>query len=613
MPQQITTRAANKNRHPGAPDLPTARRSSKVVQEERTTLAAAAAVARKERQKNIRLTADIEDQLQSQIKTQCTNFQNPTSATAKTSKPLPVPMLVSDHTIGRAPTFQHVPARAGGDGESQGAETEKASDTKAESTNGRVVYSTEPASDVANSGSEDEVSDAGMTKRPAKVTRKLIQAARVGSRKHGNKSEAAVASIHPGKRKLKRKGATFLGPSAPKKVKLQNPSGLTDRYQRGRKEGKPADSQQECHTEGETRERKSHGGDQLEGGVSFKFGGLADEQEKTWQAAKTQSAAGPISVTKIVANAPQERLHHSAPISTATTTKSRPSHQSLPEGSAAQFMKIFIPLLRLYCGTLENPWMLPDRFVDKLQDLWDHVMLDWPHWFDEDDSIYRLCMQKIYEWRAHLGKTGIDAIEEMWGTDLKYENMDERQAYVKFALGPSLPFMYGKVEFLGADHYKASKSFRSQLVLQTFASHLRDVAAVDNDTYHKLIGNAMPKGALVLAVTSVERALTMYSTGVKEVPGKRSEASFSDIVWGTKTLWYTRSISRIGEAKFGEIINGAREYCNAAVRSRQAQVSQHVSAADDTDMLDDRALITVSSDIEAESDSHDEAPGRARA
>lgn len=73
-------------------------------------------------------------------------------------------------------------------------------------------------------------------------------------------------------------------------MKLQNPSGLTDNYQCAHKAGKPADSQQERHTETETRVHKSHGGDQLEGGVSFTFGGLADEQEKTWQSAKTQSA-----------------------------------------------------------------------------------------------------------------------------------------------------------------------------------------------------------------------------------------------------------------------------------------------------------------------------------
>lgn len=124
MPQ-ISTRAANKNRHPGVPDLPTARRSSKVVREERTALAAAATAARKEQQVSIRLTAEIEDQLQSQMKTQHTKFLNPTSAAAKVLKPLPMPMPAPDNAIGRVPASQRVPAQAEGEGESRDAETEK--------------------------------------------------------------------------------------------------------------------------------------------------------------------------------------------------------------------------------------------------------------------------------------------------------------------------------------------------------------------------------------------------------------------------------------------------------------------------------------------------------
>jgi len=73
-----------------------------------------------------------------------------------------------------------------------------------------------------------------------------------------------------------------------------------------------------------------------------------------------------------------------------------------------------------------------------------------------------------------------------------------------------------------------------------------------------------------------------------------------------KVLWYTQSILKIGEGKFGQILNRTWKSCNIAVQSRQAQVSQHVlttNIVNDTDMLDDHALIAVSSDIEVESDS----------
>ncbi|KAI9566607.1 hypothetical protein HD554DRAFT_2040157 [Boletus coccyginus] len=119
------------------------------------------------------------------------------------------------------------------------------------------------------------------------------------------------------------------------------------------------------------------------------------------------TTVGPTTVTKIITNAPQERLRH-----------------------------------------------IPDRFVEKLQELWNHVMLDWPHWFDEDDSLYRLCMQKVYKWHVHIGKASIDAIENMWILDPKYEDLEEYKAYVEVMLGLSLSFMYGKIEYIGAKHYK---------------------------------------------------------------------------------------------------------------------------------------------------------------
>ncbi|KAI9569313.1 hypothetical protein HD554DRAFT_2038258 [Boletus coccyginus] len=174
-------------------------------------------------------------------------------------------------------------------------------------------------------------------------------------------------------------------------------------------------------------------------------------------------------------------------------------------------------------------------------------MLNWPHWFDKDNSLYQLCMQKVYEWHVHISKAAIDAIENMWVSDPKYEDPKKCKAYVEFALGLSLPFMYGKIEYIGVEHYKI---MQCQGVCLVLAGHI------------------------------VECALTIYSTGVKKMPGK-------------------------SEGKFGQILDGAWKYCNTAVQSKQAQVSQHVlttDTVDDTDMLDDHVLIAVSSDIEVESD-----------
>ena len=104
----------------------------------------------------------------------------------------------------------------------------------------------------------------------------------------------------------------------------------------------------------------------------------------------------------------------------------------------------------------------------------------------------------------------------------------------------------------------------------------------------------------------VERVLTLYSTGLKGVPSNRSEASFSDIGWGTKTQSYTQSIMKVSDGEFAQIINGAWEYCNTANHSRQARLFHNGLTAGEVNMDNDWAMIVVSSDIEAESDGEGE-------
>lgn len=65
---------------------------------------------------------------------------------------------------------------------------------------------------------------------------------------------------------------------------------------------------------------------------------------------------------------------------------------------------------------------------------------------------------------------------------------------------------------------------------------------------------------------------------------------------------------KVGDRKFDQIVSGAWEYCSTAIHSRQAQAAHDVSesATGEANMDDDQALIAVSSDIEADSESDDE-------
>ena len=66
-------------------------------------------------------------------------------------------------------------------------------------------------------------------------------------------------------------------------------------------------------------------------------------------------------------------------------------------------------------------------------------------------------MQRIYEWRNHIGNVAIEAIKKLWAADPKYQSSQERAAYVEDALSPALTFLYRDVEKLNEGTFAVSK------------------------------------------------------------------------------------------------------------------------------------------------------------
>ena len=96
----------------------------------------------------------------------------------------------------------------------------------------------------------------------------------------------------------------------------------------------------------------------------------------------------------IVPDAPEKRLEHSNTIANATSSaKLRPSRQDLPPGAEQCFWNYFIPLVRQFAGTLDNPWST-EGMIAPMQAMWDITMAgrpEWEHEFSEDnDPVYRL-------------------------------------------------------------------------------------------------------------------------------------------------------------------------------------------------------------------------------
>ncbi|KAG9318977.1 hypothetical protein JVU11DRAFT_1093 [Chiua virens] len=139
MSKHIITHVTNKNQHPGTPDLPAPWHSSQVIQEEHAAHNLALMAARLQQQEHIHQAAEIQDQLHKQSKTQCTKFQNPTTAVTRSVKPKLKTATKSDGAISSIQTLSHVQGCNEGDGESQEVGSEKGTGTSIHEANTRML------------------------------------------------------------------------------------------------------------------------------------------------------------------------------------------------------------------------------------------------------------------------------------------------------------------------------------------------------------------------------------------------------------------------------------------------------------------------------------------
>ncbi|KAG6369258.1 hypothetical protein JVT61DRAFT_15530 [Boletus reticuloceps] len=415
--RHITTRATNRDRHPGIPDMPALRRSSEAVQNDLATQKATAMEAQAQQQQNIRCVAVIENELQERSVQRRAAFAKPTSKIAsqpkRSSTVLNIAATPRGRRLERTEMILDVTATPHGEVEARdtahmvGKDAEKlveldGSETKKEGDSLFIVDSdmAEEGSDVDNHHVAASQAAPRKSAKKGKAVRGDIETAR---KQLASKNNANVTHHQVG---LKRKGEDVdvrgLGRSQPvdmhhsKKAKLQV-SGLKPQYGRLYK---GSDKKSVMNAVNET-DHAAAPDDQAVDLVSF--GGLPDEEEKRWWAPSTTvsgtlhkpaKALPNTKLTKIVPDAPQSRLEHSNTIANATSSvKTRPSRQDLPPGTDQRFRKYFIPLVRQFAGTFENPWST-EGMIAPMQAMWDATMAgtpEWAHKFSEDDDpLYHL-------------------------------------------------------------------------------------------------------------------------------------------------------------------------------------------------------------------------------
>ncbi|KIM70174.1 hypothetical protein SCLCIDRAFT_19106 [Scleroderma citrinum Foug A] len=228
------------------------------------------------------------------------------------------------------------------------------------------------------------------------------------------------------------------------------------------------------------------------------------------------------------------------PIIPRTSSK---SNAKLPAEITPQFLEVFILTLLAYCGTVPNPWYLPHPLQDIIANLWPAVFPQIPY----NEQLYgsgTSARQRIYDWHSTFVLTA-DRVTATWFDSDEFSGDESRAVWANWATDESLgfPFVFKYLKL----NDRGVGAFRAPLVLQTLACHYAKTAnAVSCPQV-----NTYPHGALTLATTAVERAISMWAKfGRRTEESKKVAGHFSGSP-DSHTAWEEIEDGALEFAKFG--------------------------------------------------------------
>ncbi|KAH8980733.1 hypothetical protein EDB86DRAFT_3087613 [Lactarius hatsudake] len=304
------------------------------------------------------------------------------------------------------------------------------------------------------------------------------------------------------------------------------------------------------------------------------------------------------------------------------TVSKKPRNDGLPaQVNNDWFRRTFVTTYMAFVGQTNDPWEVPVRqSVQVMQKIWDATG-GIEYEITSKTAIYQKTVQRLTDsWRSSIGSAGIAALMAFFDSHQDFRDSDEeRMKFAKNHLN-SLRFLY---KDSGHDDKKKWKGlFRSPLVLQTFAAHLTAIkGSVRVSGLHDHQSTPAAVGGLGLAAASVERALTLVSTGVLtftiarasngktiKFPKTRDLSSgkcsthktdFSEATWGKDTRAYATSARSLTKVKFEAIIQDAQQFVKLA-RSRKKRSAEAMDVDGD---CNERACLVDNSDLGSDSGS----------
>ncbi|EIW77687.1 hypothetical protein CONPUDRAFT_156873 [Coniophora puteana RWD-64-598 SS2] len=253
----------------------------------------------------------------------------------------------------------------------------------------------------------------------------------------------------------------------------------------------------------------------------------------------------------------------------------RSMYADLPFVNEEGFKRRWEVVIRRTCnwaGTVDDPWGTnthPD-LSHTIQAAWAAAFADHPRpdvrIFNTDGNqvILKLVTDSLNTWRSEFGKRAIKLLHNFFQSSLTHKDLqDKRAKWVSLMSAspgdPRPPFLYA------APHDRTG-AWRSPLVLQTFALHIRRAAVPTawgaaaasghGDKPHAQAAEdrlpPFPVGALALSAAAVERALFVFKDGDNAKEKRGSDGSRLKIpgvsfdgMWAPRTSEFVKKGTKI--------------------------------------------------------------------
>ncbi|KZT23684.1 hypothetical protein NEOLEDRAFT_1179906 [Neolentinus lepideus HHB14362 ss-1] len=195
----------------------------------------------------------------------------------------------------------------------------------------------------------------------------------------------------------------------------------------------------------------------------------------------------------------------------------RVKNNEMPNGIATSpfWLRAFIPTLIRYMATQLDPWSADDKkLVPVMQDAYNAIFRSkhGPLLIEAKSAIYKRAIQKLYEWRTHIGNGALQVVENHMNTERR--DLSSYSARVAFAREMLTGFKFVFANTKSENQKEWTGLLCSSYIHCCLAYHYHFLKGSMNVSIPQLLNDdneeKLPIGAIGLAICAVERVLRKW-------------------------------------------------------------------------------------------------------